>query len=193
MGGDDDAAVVVAGEAVEDRHQSGEVPGGIDVLLAMGADDEVAVFGESESAKDVGGLDPGKVMVEDLEHRAAGLDDAVRGRPSRRRNPGDRGVGEVDVGEVVDDLAIDLLGNALIEAAVAGLHMEDGNLAALGRVGGEAAVGVAEDQEGVGAARRSSVRSMMRPTVWQVVVPAASRKWSGFRISRSSKNTWLSS
>ena len=59
--------------------------------------------------------------VEDLEHRAAGLDDAIGGESfAEEVIAGDGGVGQVDVGEVVDDLAIDLLGDALIEAAVAG-------------------------------------------------------------------------
>ena len=60
------------------------------------------------------------------------------------------GVGQVDVGDHVDDAAVGLLGQALVLAAVAGLHVEDGDVEPLGRDGGQAAVGVAQDQQRVG-------------------------------------------
>ena len=60
------------------------------------------------------------------------------------------GVGQVDVGDHVDDAAVGLLGHALVLAAVARLHVEDGNMQALGRNGRQAAVGVAQDQQRVG-------------------------------------------
>ena len=54
---------------------------------------------------------------------------------------------------LIDDAAVDFLRHALVEAAVAGLHMEDRDLAALGGYGGQAAVGVAQDQDRVGRFR----------------------------------------
>lgn len=60
------------------------------------------------------------------------------------------GVGQVDVGDHVDDAAVGLLGQALVLAAVARLHVEDGDMQALGRDRGQAAVGVAQDQQRVG-------------------------------------------
>ena len=60
------------------------------------------------------------------------------------------GVGQVDVGDRVDDSAVGLLGQALVLTAVAGLHVEDGDVQALGRDGRQAAVGVAQDQQRVG-------------------------------------------
>ena len=59
------------------------------------------------------------------------------------------GVGQVDVGDNIDDAAVGLLGQALVLAAVAGLHVEDGDVQALGRDGGQAAVGIAQNQKGV--------------------------------------------
>ena len=38
------------------------------------------------------------------------------------------GVGHVDVGDHVDDAAVGLFGQALVLAAVAGLHVEDGEV-----------------------------------------------------------------
>ena len=48
------------------------------------------------------------------------------------------------------DAAVRLLGQALVLAAVARLHVEDGDVEPLGRDGGKAAVGVAQDQQRVG-------------------------------------------
>ena len=59
-------------------------------------------------------------------------------------------VGHVHVGDDIDDTTVGLLGQALVLAAVAGLHVEDGDVQALGRDGGQAAVGVAQDEERVG-------------------------------------------
>ena len=50
---------------------------------------------------------------------------------------------------MVDDLTVDLLGDALVETPVPGFHVEDGDPAALGGDAGEAAVRVAEKQERV--------------------------------------------
>ena len=62
------------------------------------------------------------------------------------------GVGEVDIGDDVNDSSVCLLGEALVLASVACLHMEDGNMESLCRDGGEAGVGVAKDQKRIGLA-----------------------------------------
>ncbi len=47
-------------------------------------------------------------------------------------------VAEVDVADDVNDAAVGLLGQALVFAAVAGFHVEDGYVQALGGYGAEA-------------------------------------------------------
>ena len=59
------------------------------------------------------------------------------------------GVGHVDVGDHVDDAAVGLLGQALVLAAVAGLHVEDGDVQPLRTDDRQAAVRVAQHQHGV--------------------------------------------
>src|SRR5581483_1559137 len=54
------------------------------------------------------------------------------------------------VARVVDHPAVDLLRDAIVEAAVARLHGVDGNAAALGHVRRERAVGVAQHEQPVG-------------------------------------------
>jgi hypothetical protein len=136
------------------------------------------------------------VVREHLGHRAAGLDDQV-GRQALAQQvlARDVAVGQVDVGRVVDDAAVDLLGHAHVEAAVAGLHVEDRHLAPLGRDRDERAVGVAEHQQRIGLARRaaSSGRDDDLPIVSAALAPAAFRKRSGLRMLRSEKKISFSS
>ena len=107
---------------------------------------------QPEPREHVGGVDLRPVVLQHLVHGAAGLDDAVGGQAlGQQVVAGDVAVGQVDVGDVVDDPAVDLLGHALVEAAVARLHVEDGDLPPLGGDGRQTAVGVAQDEHGVGA------------------------------------------
>ena len=64
------------------------------------------------------------------------------GSPPAGGTAGDVAIRHVYIADVVDDLPVDLLGHALVEAAVARLHVEDGNLSALGCDRGKAAIGV---------------------------------------------------
>ena len=59
-------------------------------------------------------------------------------------------IGHIHVGDDINDTAVGLLGQALVLAAVAGLHVENGNVKSLGSDNAEAAVGVAKDQYTVG-------------------------------------------
>ena len=59
-------------------------------------------------------------------------------------------VADVDIGDDVYDTAVGLLGQAFVPAAVAGFHVEDGDVEAFGSNDAEAAVGVAQDEDGIG-------------------------------------------
>ena len=59
------------------------------------------------------------------------------------------GIGHVYVGDDVDDPSVGLLGEAFVFAAVAGLHVEDGDVEALGADDAQAAVRIAQDQHGI--------------------------------------------
>ena len=60
------------------------------------------------------------------------------------------GVGEVDVGNDVNDTSVGLLGQALVLAAVSRLHVEDRDVEPFCRDSRQAGVGVAENEERVG-------------------------------------------
>lgn len=151
MAGVQDRHVVFLRERVDGGEQAREVRLGVDVLLAVGGQQHVALGLKAELGEDVGGLDLVQVGVQDLGHGRARDVGALRGAAGILEvAAGVLGVGQVDVGDHVDDAAVGLLRQALVLAAVARLHVEDGDVQALGRDGGQAAVGVAQDQQCVG-------------------------------------------
>jgi len=151
VAGVQDRHVVFLGQRVDRGEQAREVRLGVDVLLAVGGQQHVALGLQAELGEDVGGLDLNQICAQDLGHGRA-RDVGALGRAAGVLEVAARvlGVGQVDVGDHVDDTAVGLLGQALVLAAVAGLHVEDGDVEPLGRDGGQAAVGVAKDQERVG-------------------------------------------
>lgn len=151
VAGVQDRHVVSLGQGVDRGEQAREVRLGVDVLLAVGGQQHVALGLQAELGEDVGGLDLVKVRVQDLCHGRARDVGALRGAAGVPEvAAGVLGVGQVDVGDHVDDAAVGLLGQALVLAAVARLHVEDGDVQALCCDGRQAAVGVAQDKERVG-------------------------------------------
>ena len=151
VAGVQDRHVVLLRQRVDRGKQAREVSLGVDILLAVGGEQHVALGLQAELGEDVACLDLVQVGTQDLGHGRAGYVGALR-RAAGVLEVAARvlGVGQVDVGDHVDDAAVGLLGQALVLAAVAGLHVEDGDVQALGRDGGQAAVGVAQDQKRVG-------------------------------------------
>ena len=151
VAGVQDRHVVFLGQRVDGGEQAREVRLGVDVLLAVCRQQHVAPGLQSELGEDMGPLDLVKVGAQHLGHGRARDVGALRGAAGVLEvAAGVLGVGQVDVGDDVHDAAVGLLGQALVLAAVAGLHVEDGDVQALGRDGGQAAVGVAQDQQRVG-------------------------------------------
>ena len=151
VAGVQDRHVVFLGQGVDRGEQAREVRLGVDVLLAVGGEQHVALGLQAELGEDIGRLDLVQVGAQDLCHGRAGDVGALRRAAGVLEvASGVLGVCQVDIGDDVHDAAVGLLGQALVLAAVAGLHMEDGDVQALGRDGGQAAVGVAKDQERVG-------------------------------------------
>lgn len=77
VGRHDDRQAVILGHGVEHGDQLGEGTLGLDVFLAVGADHEIALGLQFEALQHVGSLDARPVVVQHLEHRAAGLDHLV--------------------------------------------------------------------------------------------------------------------
>ena len=151
VAGVQDRHVVFLRERVDRREQAREVRLGVDVLLAVGRKQHVALGLQTELGEDIRSLDLVQVGTKDLCHGRAHDIGALRGAAGVPEVAARvLGVCQVDVGDHVDDAAVSLLGQALVLAAVARLHVEDGDVEPLGRDGGKAAVGVAQDEKRVG-------------------------------------------
>ena len=123
----------------------------VDVLLPVGGKQNVLALFQSQAGVDVAGFDFGQVVVEHFGHGAAGDVGALLGQAVLRQvTAGVLRVAQVHVGDDVHDAAVGLLGQALVLAAVARLHVEDGDVQPLGPDDAEAGVGVTQHQDGVG-------------------------------------------
>ena len=117
----------------------------------MGAQQDVLALLQAQALVDVAGLYLLEVVVEHFGHGAAGDVGAPLGEAGVGQvAAGVLAVGHIDVGDDVHNAAVGLLGQALVLAPVAGLHMEDGDMQALGPDDAQAAVGVAQHQHGIG-------------------------------------------
>lgn len=151
VAGVQDRRVVLLRQRVDHGEQAREVGLSVDVLLAVCGEQHIALGLQAELGEDVRGLDLIQVRAQDLRHGRARDGGTLRSAASILEvAAGVLGVGQVDIGDHVDDAAVGLLGQALVLAAVAGLHVENGDVQALGRDGGQAAVGVAQDKQRVG-------------------------------------------
>ena len=147
----EDGHVVLLGHAVDGGEEAQEVLLGVDVFFAVGGEQDIAPFLQTEALVDVGGLDAVEVFVQHFGHGRAGDVGALFGQTAVGKvAAGVLGVGHVDVGDDIDDAAVGLFGEALVLAAVAGFHVEDGDVEALGADDAQAGVGVAEHEHGIG-------------------------------------------
>ena len=143
--------IVLLGHFVDGGKQAHEVLLRVDILLPVGGEQNVLAFGEPQPGVDVAGFDFGKVLVEHLRHGAAGDVGPLFGQAVFRQVPaGMLGVAQVHVGNDVHNSAVSLLGQALVLAAVAGFHVENGDVQPLGPDDAQAGVGVPQHQHGVG-------------------------------------------
>lgn len=150
-------AAVQHGHAVPLRHgvyraeEAREVPLRVDVLLPVGGQQDVFPLLQPQPPMDVRRLYLSQIIVQHLRHRGAGDEGPLLGHPALYEVPPRvLRVAEVDVRDDVHYPSIGLLGQALVLAAVAGLHVEYGYVESLGSDDAQAAVGVAEHQHGVG-------------------------------------------
>ena len=143
--------VVLFGHLVDGGKEAREVLLGVNILFAVGAEQNILVFFEAETLVDVASLDCRQILMQNFGHGAACHVCAfLRQTTVGQVAAGVLGVGHVHVADDVHDAAVGLFGQAFVLAAVAGFHVENRDMQALGRDGGKAAVGVTENQKGIG-------------------------------------------
>ena len=147
----EDGHFVFSGNGIDGVEEGEEVFLGVNVFFAMGTQEDVFAFFETETLVDVAGLDVGEVLMQDFGHGGAGDIGAFFGQAAVGEvASGMLTVAQVDVGDDVDYAAVGFFGKTFVFAAIAGFHVEDGDVKAFGGDGTQAGVGVAEDEQGVG-------------------------------------------
>ena len=143
--------IILLRHGVDGREEGEEVLFRVDILLPMGAQQDVLTLLQPQPLMDIRRLDLGKILMQDLRHRAAGDIGALLGEAAVGQiAAGVLGVGHVDIGDDVDNTTIRLLRQAFVLAAVAGLHVEDGDVQTLGADDAEAGVRVPQHQHRIG-------------------------------------------
>ena len=123
----------------------------VDVFFAVGREEDVFAFLQTKTLMNIAGFYFFEVLVEHLCHGRAGDVGALAGQAAFGEvAAGVLAVCQVHVGDNIDDAAVGLLGQALVFAAVARFHVEDGDVEALGADNAQAGVGVAEHEHSIG-------------------------------------------
>ena len=147
----EDGHVVLLRHLVDSSEEGEEVLFRVDVFLAVGGQKNVLAFLQAKALVDVAGLDIGEVVMEDFRHGGSCDIGAFLGQAAVSEvSSCVLRVGHVHVRDDIDDTTVGLLGQALVLAAVAGLHVKNGDMESLGSDDAEAAVGIAKDQYAVG-------------------------------------------
>ena len=121
----EDGHVVLLRHLVNSSEEGEEVFLRVDIFLTVGGQENVLAFLQAEALVNIAGLDIGEIVVEDFRH--GGPCDI--GALLRQTAVGEVSscvfrVGHVHVGDDIDDTAVGLLGQALVLAAVACLHVK---------------------------------------------------------------------
>ena len=142
--------VVLLSHGIHRVEKALEVLLGVDVLFAVGAQENVAALLKAELRVDVGRLDLGKVRAKDLRHRRARDVRALLREPAIGKiTPRVLRVSQIHVRDDIHDAAVCLLGQTLVLATVARLHVEDRDMQPLGPDDGKTRVRVAQDHNGI--------------------------------------------
>ena len=146
----EDRHVVLFCHLVDSREKRHKVLLCVDVLLTVSGKEDILALLQAEALVDIAGLNIGEVVVEDFRHGGSCDIGALLGQAAVGEvSSCVLRVGHVHVGNDIDDTAVGFLGQALVLAAVAGLHVENGDMESLCSDDAEAAIGVAKDQYAV--------------------------------------------
>jgi hypothetical protein len=122
--------------------------GSVDVFLAVGAHQEIALRWQAEPFEHGGRLDLRSVVFQHFAHGGASEQDSPGVDAfGEQVAAGVFGVDEVEVGDVVDKPAVGFLWHVFVEAPIARFHVVDGDPHPLRHHRCDAAVRVAEDQQ----------------------------------------------
>ena len=152
MAGVQNGHIVLARHGIDGGKERTKVFVRVNVLLPMRGQKDVLPLLQPQPGVNVRLLNSRKVPMEHLCHRRAGDIHPLLGQAALVQIlPGVFRVGKVHIGDNIHNPAVGFLRQALILAAVARLHVENGNVEPLGRDSRQAGVCIAQDQHGIRA------------------------------------------
>ena len=120
MRGIDDRDLIDLGHVVDGLHQGKEVFLDVDVFLAVGADEDVTLLLQPQTAEHIALRNLFAVAFQHLAHGRAGDEDGLAVDAfAQQVTAAVLGVGQVDVADMIDDLSVDHLAHIPVPAAVA--------------------------------------------------------------------------
>ena len=150
--------VVLLRHFIDGRKEAYKVLLRVDILLPVGGKQNVLALFQPQAGVDVAGFDFGQVVVDHFGHGAASDVGALLGQAVLCQVTASMlRIAQVHVRDNVHDAAVGLLRQALVLAAVAGFHVEDGDVQPLSSNDAEAGVGVPQHQDGVGLQLRHQI------------------------------------
>ena len=146
----EDRHVVLLGHCIYRIEKAEEIFLSIDVLLPVGRQQYVPALFQAQPLQHVRCLYVGEVLAQDFRHRGAGDVRAF----ARQAAFGQIAacmfrISQVDIRDDVHYPAVGLLRQALVLAAIAGLHVEDRDVQPLGAYHAQARVGISQNQHGI--------------------------------------------
>ena len=142
--------VILRRHGVDRREERPEILLRVDIFLPVGGEQDVFSFFQPQPGVNIAGLDLRQILVQHLRHGAAHHEGTLLGDPRGVQiAPGMLGVAQVHIGGHIHNAAVRLLRQALVKAAVPGLHVENGNVQPLGGDDRKAGIRVAQHQHGI--------------------------------------------
>ena len=125
MAGVQDGHIVLLCQCVDSSKQAQEVLFGIDVLLTVGGQQNILILFQPQTLQHIAFLNLLQIHVQYLCHRRTCLVGTLLGQTRIRQIlPSEFGIAHIHVRNYIHDAAIGLLGQALVLAAVACLHVK---------------------------------------------------------------------
>ena len=145
--------IILFGHLVDSSKEAREVLLGVDILFAVGAQQNILALFKTQALVNVTGLDCRQILMQDFGHGAAGHVSTFLGKSAVSQVAASMlGIGHVHVADDIDDATVGLFGQAFVLAAVAGFHVENRDMQTLSANSRKAAVRVTENQQGIGLA-----------------------------------------
>ena len=151
MAGVEDRHIVFFRQSVDGGEQAFKVFVSVDVFLPVRGKQDVAIGLQPQTFQHVGRKDLVEIAAQHLRHGRTGHISTLLGHSHFVQIfPGRLRIRQIHIGDHVHDTAVGLFWQTLVLAAIARLHVENGDVQPLCGDGGQAGVGIAQDQQRIG-------------------------------------------